>query len=75
MRTLIIDLFKAQNTAPKAVFQAATDLVETCRIVGYVREFDGHVAAIRWPFAGPAQEKYDVLVDQGMPKGCMKLTK
>lgn len=75
MKTLTLDLFKAQNVAPRKVFQTAMDIVNACRVAGYVREFDGNTAIIRWPFAGPAEDRYEVLESHGMPKSCMKLTK
>jgi hypothetical protein len=75
MRTLKIDLFKAQNTAPTAAYRIMTDIISACRMAGYVRSFDEYTVAITWPFAGPAAEKYKVLTDHGVPASCLKLRK
>lgn len=75
MKTLTIDLFKAQNTAPREAYRILADIVEACRLVGYVRSDDEYTVSIEWPFVGPAEEKYDVLTGHGVPKSCMKLRK
>lgn len=75
MRTLILDMFKIQNTAPGAAYHIAHDIVATCATVGYVSRPDEYHAVITWPFAGPAAEKFEVLTGHGVPASCLKLRK
>lgn len=75
MTTLVINLFKAQNTASAEAHKSIHTLVETARVVGYTNQSNEYSVTITWPFVGPAEEKYELLVSRGVPKSCLKLKK